>query len=713
MTNSHFLQTTLGRIGLGLLMALFLFASSGWGAVAHAQVTGLDLGSDLGSDLKKAVGKGVVSVGEEAEEGSNEIVDDVASQAGGTGNPLIDGALQGAASALAGVASCAITAGIGVLVGGGLAALGLVVPSTDAAVTASTGASTLKECVLDGFISALKQGIIKGIIRGMITYVNNGFSGGPRYVTDEDAYFSNQRERLFKDYINNPNNYSAACSAWSGELKLSLSRQYVASTSGPRPTQLSGTGTGTTPPLSSSSQSCPLDNGGLARGNSDDYWGQFLVRTTRNEGNAISSYFNFEEVFVNTLEREVDKTVRELQRNEGFFDVTYCDDGGPEYQDIEKRAKAGKGDAYAPDETFQVEGTNCYVTTPGSVINAQLNSTLDSDLRQLEVADEIDDLVNALVGQLINALFNELGLLGTTKRTKTSTSVVEQYAEYESPAIVANSRDVLLGLMDNYLNDVEAFISTKNSTLNELFRVREVAVDVHQCYLGKYNTWVYNGTGTKVPDDQLDEVSEASRARATFLNPNLPPGALLRPETSLAKVDSHNTFFTEVNDDYIFQLLREIETAEFKREEVRLLRILLSQINNSDDPLSAALADSKVVALIAARFAEADTSNFTMYEVELEDGTLVKIPQEFNLKHILEVFAITFEAIEIFRLNDARNQQRLVEIAVEDLIEGKATNSINPNVPRRQGGFRADLALCKGFSQIYDPNPPQDDSNQR
>ena len=162
-----------------------------------------------------------------------------------------------------------------------------------------------------------------------------------------------------------------------------------------------------------------MDNGGFARGNSDDYWGQFLVRTTRNEGNAISSYFNFEEVFVNALEREVDKTVRELQRNEGFFDVTYCDDGGPEYLDIAGRSEAGRGDAYSADETFQVEGTNCYVTTPGSVINAQLNSALDSDLRQLEVADEINDLINALVGKLINALVHEngLGLFGMTRQT--------------------------------------------------------------------------------------------------------------------------------------------------------------------------------------------------------------------------------------------------------------------------------------------------------
>ena len=79
-------------------------------------------------------------------------------------------------------------------------------------------------------------------------------------------------------------------------------------------------------------------------------------------------------------------------------------------------------------------------------------------------------------------------------------------------------------------------------------------------------------------------------------------------------------------------------------------------------PLSAALADSKVVALIAARFAEEDTSNFTMYEVELEDGTLVKIPQELNLRHILEVFAITLESLEQFRLTTATTQQRLVEI---------------------------------------------------
>ena len=109
MTNSHYLQTTLGRIGLGLLMGLFLFASSGWGAVVHAQVADVGIGEPsrggLGDKLKRAYGEALVDTGENLEEGLNEALDDAVSETGGTGNPLIDGALQGAASALAGALS--------------------------------------------------------------------------------------------------------------------------------------------------------------------------------------------------------------------------------------------------------------------------------------------------------------------------------------------------------------------------------------------------------------------------------------------------------------------------------------------------------------------------------------------------------------------------------------------------------------------------------
>ena len=159
MTNSHFLQTTLGRIGLGLLMGLFLFASSGWGAVAHAQVTDVDLNRDFGSDLKEAVNKGIDDVGEEAEEGLTEAIDDAVSEkVDGSGSSIPDAAIEGAAGALAELAGCAIAALIEKFASEDLAEAGEVVPVRDEAVGRSTGTFTLKECFLDGFISGLKQG---------------------------------------------------------------------------------------------------------------------------------------------------------------------------------------------------------------------------------------------------------------------------------------------------------------------------------------------------------------------------------------------------------------------------------------------------------------------------------------------------------------------------------------------------------------------------
>lgn len=48
------------------------------------------------------------------------------------------------------------------------------------------------------------------------------------------------------------------------------------------------------------------------------------------------------------------------------------------------------------------------ITSPGSVIETQVNETLFSGKRRLEIADEFDEVVNALVNQLIRVAITEL-----------------------------------------------------------------------------------------------------------------------------------------------------------------------------------------------------------------------------------------------------------------------------------------------------------------
>ena len=55
--------------------------------------------------------------------------------------------------------------------------------------------------------------------------------------------------------------------------------------------------------------------------------------------------------------------------------------------------------------TDQFGKQRCSIVTPGKVIQEQLDHTLGTNLRQLELADEINEIIGALITQLVNKVF--------------------------------------------------------------------------------------------------------------------------------------------------------------------------------------------------------------------------------------------------------------------------------------------------------------------
>jgi hypothetical protein len=55
-----------------------------------------------------------------------------------------------------------------------------------------------------------------------------------------------------------------------------------------------------------------------------------------------------------------------------------------------------------------VDPTTKKITSPGSVIEKQVNERLFSGQRRLEIADEFDEVVNALVNQLVKIAVTEV-----------------------------------------------------------------------------------------------------------------------------------------------------------------------------------------------------------------------------------------------------------------------------------------------------------------
>lgn len=612
----------------------------------------------------------------------------------GTGNVIVDGAIQGVAGVAAGALSCLAGAA---LTGVAAGIVGVVVPTNDAATTLNTGGNFTKECMLDQIGFQLKEALIKGILRGMVVYINNGFSHGPGYLQNERTFFESQRDQQFEEFINNPDNFSSLCSAWEADVRLSLATQYSTAVAGRQVTQISGTGTGTDSPVAGSDgpASCSVQEEGYASNDPNtqdgDYWGDFLARTTTTGGNAVNSYFSLERQFQRNLQYNVESKMRELERNGGFFDVTYCDDGTDAYSEM-------------PGTTVDTGNQNCKVTTPGTVINHQLNEALGSDLRRLELADEFDEVFTALIGQLINMIFSELGLFGTTQSTGGSQSLIDDYAESTNGAATIASRDELLRELNEYQEYAEEHITFKQRSLTALFDAREAIFDAMTCYQSKYNTWIFTPDWTIIHPDELDSVAVEDRERATFfttfqIGTNMDGEPVtttvyLTPTESQSQYEAYFGLLEEINS-YIISLQDQINFTELQIDEAEILKIQMGYLNaSSTDPLSAALASSTILERISEEFV--GTANTV--QVALDDGTFVEIPQNLSAEQLLEIYIVALEELTVFDNQAALEQAERMESAVTDMLEGVTlTNG------ERAPGVLADVQKCAAFTNVFNP----------
>lgn len=646
---------------------------------AHAQVQSVQLSDPnvLGDAFQGAVD----STFQQIETGVTGAVEGV----GAGSNPIVAGAAAGAAGAVGSAVGCVVSGALFTAANAITA-----VPVADRVTNLNTSADTSRECLQDGIVFALKEGIIKGILQGMVTYINNGFSGGPGYLRDEEQYLNSLQDRQFDQYLNNPNNFTSLCSAWEADLRLALASEYTTASAGERPGQLSNTGTGLSSPVAGSgTDTCEILSEGYADGDGGgNFWEQFQAQTTNSDGNPVTSYFNIREQFQENLEYNIEKELREIQRNEGFFDVTYCDDGSAGYQEL-------------PGEVISTGEQECKVTTPGSVINEQLNSALDSDLRRLELADEINEVFSALIGQLIKMVFSELGLFGTTQRTGGSQSLIDEYANTD--ANTASSRAQLLNQLQNYEDAAIEYIDLKEQSASALLDARQAVFDALACYESKYNTWGIKaqfGTPQYVIDpSNIDSIPESDRERVTFQRRSTIGGAtasstiFLTPDTSLEQLDGYAQILDNINS-YIVSIRDDVLRAEVNIDQARLYKAQMGYIDESNDPVDAALASSTVVELISDTYG----SGGNTVSVSLDDGTIVEIPQNLSAANLLEVYNAAMQSLDMLDNQAANLQTSGVERATEELLQG---------VPLQTGGrapgILEDINQCRAFTTVHNP----------
>lgn len=257
---------------------------------------------------------------------------------------------------------------------------------------ANTQGALLKECILDITAKQIARAVLQSFTKSVVNWINKGFEGKPSFVTNPTGFLMDVADREFGREIRKI--APILCSPFRLNLQFALGLQYSLNTKEEVGCRLS-------------------DVIANARGSYDSFvsgdfrsggWRNWVTITNTPQNNIYGAYLGAVGRLDASIISATGEEVKLLDFGQGFKSWRSCDDRAPDEKD--KNGKVlRRGECTKPGK----------IKTPGSILMEQTSGTLQSSLRELEVADEIDEIFGALVNQLLIRTLGPGGLLGNSE----------------------------------------------------------------------------------------------------------------------------------------------------------------------------------------------------------------------------------------------------------------------------------------------------------
>lgn len=262
------------------------------------------------------------------------------------------------------------------------------VPTNDYFLNAQKALDIGKELGLDGLLNLAAQAAIDQLTQTIISQISGGYGGSPMYITNLDQYYFNLEQRVNQDYAQGLrdaqtcDSSGTSAGAWIDPQtgQPAQSPGSAGDTISDRIAAYLDNGSGTFSQSRAQSvatrYSCPfVDNRPRTLG--QDGWDAFRISMTSPGSSPLARQIIVGEELA--IERSV---ARDNAKTRAVLD-----------------------DGYLPNEEC-TDGV-CHVTTPGSVAKSQVEWSLSSGLRKLELADEIDEMISAVLNAAVERIFTE------------------------------------------------------------------------------------------------------------------------------------------------------------------------------------------------------------------------------------------------------------------------------------------------------------------
>ena len=351
---------------------------------------------------------------------------------------------------------------------------GVVTTSVHSGVTTvNTTLLQVKENILDAVAFSLKEGIIAALTQSIIDWINNGFHGGPSFVTDLRGFLGEVADYTSLDFIEGTD-LGFLCTPFSLDIRIALAvqrqpfREHIRCS------------------LGDVTQNAErFLQGDFSQGG----WPAWFRVHTQLQNNPYGAYLLASgELDVRLAGRRFEE-LQFLSFGEGFFSKGKCRLGS-----VHRAATATTPDTTTKNGCLAAGGA-WDIVTPGQQINDQLSRALGAGFEELHLADEINEIVSALIAQLARqALTSVDGVVGLSSRSSSSSrtylnsdgrlvqgSYLEALSNETAATSLSTGRSALMGQIETDLKNEKAYAAALKGAATVLGDVDDTTF---ACYYG-------------------------------------------------------------------------------------------------------------------------------------------------------------------------------------------------------------------------------------